>query len=129
MAKHGERNPEAQEAKRQQRIAELQARRQIREEEQKKKLMEEEARKKKVSVDAFTFTQICKFGFLSDITPNGRVEITFTRTDIENMLRGQMVEKTYYSQVYNFLLLAMDRIQKHQILKNSPLYWQLAESV
>lgn len=120
---------EAKEAKRKQRLAELEARRLRRAEEEKKRLMEEEAKKKKVSVDYGLFVQICKFGFLSDNTPSGRVEIVFNRTDIQNLVGGLMVEKVYYGQVYNFLLLAMDRIQKHQVLKNSPLYWQLADTI
>lgn len=122
-------NPELQEARKLERIAALEARRLRRAEEEKKRLMEEEAKKKKVSVDHGLFVQICKFGFLNDTTPSGRVEIVFNRIDIQNLIAGSVVEKVYYGQVYNFLLLGMDRIQKHQVLKNSPLYWQLADTI
>ena len=91
-------------------------------------MQEEEAKKKKVAVDQLMFVQICKFGFLADATPIGRVEIRFNANDIANLCNGNIVEKNYYSQVYQFMLLSFDRMQRYLTLKNSPLFWQLANT-
>lgn len=120
---------EVQEIRREERKLALNARRERQAELDEIRRIEEDAKIKKVSVDQGIFTQICKFGFLTDTTPFGRVEISFSRVDIENLCRGVKIEKVYSGQVYNFLMLSMDRIQKYNILKNSPLYWQLADTI
>lgn len=120
---------EEQESRREERRLALHARRERQAELDEIRRIEEEARIKKVLVDQNIFAQICKFGFLTDTTPLGRIEIAFTKIDIENLCSEVKIEKVYNDQVYNFLMLSMDRIQKYNILKNSPLYWQLADRI
>lgn len=89
----------------------------------------EEALKKKVSVDYNLFTHICKSGMLSDVLPSGRVDITFTSIDIRTLCEGGILEKQYYGQVYQFLVFNVSREDQVEILKRSPLFQQLAESL
>jgi hypothetical protein len=91
--------------------------------------MEIDSRKKKISVDYNLFTHICKSGFVIDNLPNGRVDISFTKVDIIDMCKGKIVEKDYYGQVYQFLMINIDRIDMIEILKRSPLFQQIAETL
>lgn len=117
-----ERNREDSERRKEERKAALEAR--IERERQ-----EAEAKKRKIFVDKALFIKICRFGYITDSTPLGMIQVQFNRNDILDMCSGALVEKEYHGIVYNFLLADMTRYEKIDVVKNSPLFWQLVESL
>lgn len=107
----------------------IQEKERLAEEVRRKELMEIDSRKRKVSVNYNLFTHICKSGFVTDNLPNGRVDISFTKVDIIDMCNGKIVEKDYYGQVYQFLMVDIDRTDMIEILKRSPLFQQIVETL
>lgn len=95
----------------------------------KRELEEAEGKKRKISVDYGLFVQICKFGFVVDNTELGRIDVPFTKADILSLCRGNLLEKDQMGKVYNFLMVNVTREQRIDVVKNSPLYWQLVHLV
>lgn len=83
----------------------------------------------KVAVDYNVFTQVCKMGYLAYGLPTGRIEISFTRVDIQKMCTGEVIEKDHYGQIFLFRMIGVERTDVIEILKRSPLFQQLAEVV
>lgn len=83
----------------------------------------------RVAVDYNVFTQVCKMGYLAYGLPTGRIEISFTRVDIQKMCAGEIVEKDHYGKIFLFMIIGVERTDVIEILKRSPLFQQLAEIV
>lgn len=75
------------------------------------------------------FTGLCKLGFFTMNTPNGKVDLQFYKTDILDLFNGKMIDKSDYNQVYNFALLPIDKVDLIETIKRSPIFMELAETL
>ena len=48
------------------------------------------------------FTQLCKTGFMTKQTPEGRSDLQFYSIDLIDLCNGKGVEKELYSEKYRF---------------------------
>ena len=90
--------------------------------------MSEESRNN-IPLNLNMFTGICKLGFFTMNTSNGRVDLQFYKTDIIDLYNGKIVEKSDYSNVYSFALLKIDKVDLVETIKRSPIFMDLAETL
>lgn len=64
-----------------------------------------------------------------DNTELGRIDVPFTKADILSLCRGNLLERDQMGKVYNFLMINVTREQRIDVVKNSPLYYQLVHLV
>jgi hypothetical protein len=82
-----------------------------------------------ISLNLNMFTGLCKLGFFTMNTPNGRSDLQFYKTDINDLVNGKIVEKSDYTQVYNFALLPIDKVDLVETVKRSPIFMDLASTL
>lgn len=75
------------------------------------------------------FTGICKLGFFTMNTPNGRSDLQFYKTDIIDLYNNKSVDKSDYTNVYSFILLPIDKVDLVETIKRSPIFMELAETL
>jgi len=75
------------------------------------------------------FTGICKLGFFTMNTPNGRSDLQFYKTDIIDLYNGKSVDKSDYTNVYSFIILPIDKVDIVETIKRSPIFMELAETL
>ena len=85
--------------------------------------------KSNIGLNLNMFTGICKLGFFTMNTPNGKVDLQFYKNDILDLFNGKMIEKSDYNQIYNFALLPIDRVDLIETIKRSPIFMELAETL
>ena len=90
--------------------------------------MSEESRNN-IPLNLNMFTGICKLGFFTINTPNGRADLQFYKTDIIDLYNGKIVNKSDYNNFYSFALLEMDKIDLIETIKRSPIFTDLAETL
>ena len=90
--------------------------------------MNEESRNN-IPLNLNMFTGICKLGFFTMNTSNGRVDLQFYKTDIIDLYNGKIVDKSDYSNVYSFALLKIDKVDLVETIKRSPIFMDLAETL
>jgi hypothetical protein len=77
-----------------------------------------------------TFTQLCKIGFLKHQSPTiGRCDIQFYKHDITSLTKGEIVTKEIDTEVFKFILqdIGIDNIR--EIIKRSPIYYELSNQI
>lgn len=101
------------------------------EDERKRKEEEEiaEAKKIKVPLTQPQFTQVCKAGFLTTQEKSGRVDITFSSNDILTLCRGSFIEKQGLDETYKFGIMNISSYEIREIVKRSPMFGGIAESI
>ncbi len=80
-----------------------------------------------ISLNEDNFTYICKVGFLTHKSPEyGKTDIHFSRKDILDIVNGKIVIKDVANEIFNFALqdLGIDYIR--EIVKRSPLFFELS---
>lgn len=82
-----------------------------------------------ISLNLNMFTGLCKLGFFTMNTTNGRSDLQFYKNDIVDLYKGKIVEKTDYTQVYNFTLMPLDKVDLIETIKRSPIFMELAETL
>jgi len=85
--------------------------------------------KKNITLNLNMFTGLCKLGFFTMNTPNGRSDLQFYKTDITDLINGKIVEKSDYTQDYNFVLIPIDKVDLIETIKRSPIFMELASTL
>lgn len=83
----------------------------------------------KIGLNVILFTGICKKGFYLINTPNGRIEFQFIKSDIIDLYNGKIIEKSYYEDIYKFALYIDDKVEVVNIIKRSPIFSEIAETL
>ena len=74
-----------------------------------------------------TFTQVCKAGFLKYQSPiMGKTDIYFYKHDIITLSNGEVVSKEYGDEVVKFMLQDIGKELIREIIKRSPVYYELS---
>jgi hypothetical protein len=68
------------------------------------------------------FTKICKFGYITKQLESGRTDIRFTKSDIIEISKGQILKKEIGEDVILFLLQDIGDELVNEIIKRSPIY-------
>ena len=74
-----------------------------------------------------TFSHICKVGFITHQSPQlGKTDIYFYKKDILELVSGKILTKDLADEVFKFALqdLGIDNIR--EIVKRSPLFYELS---
>lgn len=82
-----------------------------------------------ISLNLNMFTGLCKLGFFSMNTTNGRSDLQFYKNDIVDLYNGKIVEKSDYTNVYSFIILPIDKVDLVETIKRSPIFMELAETL
>lgn len=76
------------------------------------------------------FTYLCKAGFIKHQTPEmGRFDIQFYKTDIIELTQGKIVTKQFGEQVIKFMLQDIGIETIREIIKRSPIYYELSNQI
>jgi len=75
-----------------------------------------------------TFTNLCKNGFIKHQSPTqGRLDIHFYKQDLLSLVKGEIVTKEIdTNEVMKFKLQTLDVEQLREIVKRSPVYYELS---
>jgi hypothetical protein len=82
-----------------------------------------------ISLNLNMFTGLCKLGFFTMNTTNGRSDLQFYKTDIMDLINGKIVEKSDYTHNYNFVLVPIDKVDLVETIKRSPIFMELASTL
>lgn len=73
------------------------------------------------------FTHVCKIGFISINSPDfGKTDINFYKVDILQLIKGEIVTKELGTQVFKFALQITDPEMIKEIVKRSPIFYELS---
>lgn len=75
------------------------------------------------------FTQLCKTGFMTKQTPEGRSDLQFYSTDMLELCSGKVVEKELYSEKYRFQVNGISNDDIKEIVKRSPIYSNIIDKL
>lgn len=79
----------------------------------------------RILLNESSFTNLCKSGFYTyNSNETGRDELSFTRMDIKNLAKGQIIEKNV-GNIYKFALQDIGLELIKEIIKRSPIYSEL----
>lgn len=77
-----------------------------------------------------SFTGLCKNGYLiHDSKLSGKNQVDFTKEDIRLLSDGKIIEKEYDDAVLKFALQDIGLEIIKEILKRSPIYYDLSEEI
>lgn len=72
------------------------------------------------------FTHVCKIGFISiDTSEFGRTDINFYKADILQLIKGEILNKELGTQNFKFALQITDIEMIKEIVKRSPIFYEL----
>lgn len=92
--------------------------------------MEQQNKEIRIVLTEDTFTQLCKIGFLKHQSPTlGRSDIQFYKHDIISLTKGEIVTKEIGLEVFKFALqdIGIDNIR--EIIKRSPIFYELSSQI
>ena len=75
------------------------------------------------------FSQLCKMGFIRYQTPSGTTDIHFYKQDIIALSNGDIVTKDFSDEVLKFMLAKLDKETIIEILKRSPIFYELSNQI
>lgn len=77
-----------------------------------------------------SFTNLCKIGFIKHQTPElGRFDIQFYKLDITDLSKGKIVTKQFGNEVIKFMLQDIGLETIREIIKRSPIYYELSNQI
>jgi hypothetical protein len=76
----------------------------------------------KISLDEYSFTDLCKSGYITKNLKNGRTDITFTNKDIVSLSMGDIVTKEIDSDRILVIVENVDSELIAEIIKRSPIF-------
>lgn len=82
-----------------------------------------------ISLSQPQFTQLCKAGFLTAQEKTGRIDIIFSSSDILALCKGSVIEKNGLDEIYKFGIINIDSYEIREIVKRSPMFSGIAESI
>lgn len=76
------------------------------------------------------FTQLCKLGFITRKDENlNLTDIYFNRVDIKNLVDGNIVSKDCNGSEIEFVVSRIEREQLIEIVKRSPIFYELINTL
>ncbi len=75
------------------------------------------------------FTQLCKTGFMTKQTPEGRGDLQFYSIDMLDLCNGKVVEKQLYNESYKFQVVGISNEDIKEIVKRSPIYSNIIDKL
>lgn len=75
------------------------------------------------------FTQLCKTGFMTKQTPEGRSDLQFYSIDMLDLCNGKIVEKQLNSETYRFQVVGISNDDIKEIVKRSPIYSNIIDKL
>ena len=89
-----------------------------------------EKREIRTSLNEAMFTNICKHGFIRhQSTLSGTYDVRFTRVDMKQLCKGEVLEKQTDDAVLKFGLQDIGSDLIREIVKRSPIYSELAQEI
>lgn len=75
------------------------------------------------------FSQLCKVGFIRYQNSEGSQDIHFYKTDILSLSKGEIVTKDLNIEFLKFMLVKLDEETIREIVKRSPIYYELSNQI
>lgn len=76
------------------------------------------------------FSQLCKLGFITRQDENSNLaDIYFNKIDIKNFVDGKIVKKDSTIGQFEFALLNLDKESLVEIVKRSPIFYELVNTL
>jgi hypothetical protein len=75
------------------------------------------------------FSQVCKIGFIKQPSNYGVDNIYFYKKDILALSKGEIVTKIASGQVLKFMLTTLDLETVREIIKRSPVFYELSNEI
>lgn len=75
------------------------------------------------------FTQLCKTGFMTKQTSDGRGDLQFYSADILELCNGKVIEKQLYNETYRFQVVGISNDDIKEIVKRSPIYSNIIDKL
>jgi hypothetical protein len=89
-----------------------------------------EKREIRTSLNEAMFTNICKHGFIRhQSTLTGTYDVSFTRIDMKQLCKGEVLEKQTDDAVLKFGLQDIGSELIREIVKRSPIYSELSQEI
>lgn len=77
-----------------------------------------------------SFTNLCKMGFIKHQSPAiGRFDLHFYKHDIIKLAKGEIVSKDVDAEVFKFMLQDIGSETIREIIKRSPIYYELSNQI
>ena len=89
-----------------------------------------EKREIRTSLNEAMFTNICKHGFIRhQSTLTGTYDVSFTRIDMKQLCKGEVLEKQTDDAILKFGLQDIGSELIREIVKRSPIYSELSQEI
>jgi hypothetical protein len=82
-------------------------------------------KERRIILDEFSFTNLCKFGFIKHISTLGTIDLHITKKDIIDLYNDQIVIKEFSDEVVKVLLTDLDKVLVKEIIRRSPVFSEL----
>lgn len=82
-------------------------------------------KERKIFLDEFSFTNLCKFGFIKHLSNLGTIDLHITKKDIIDLYTGKEVIKDFSDEVVKILLSDLDSTLIKEIIRRSPVFSDL----
>lgn len=77
-----------------------------------------------------SFTHLCKVGFLKHQSPElGKTDIHFYKVDIITLTKGEILTKEVGTEIFKFALADIGLEMIREIIKRSPIYYELSTQI
>jgi hypothetical protein len=80
---------------------------------------------RKILLDEFSFTNVCKFGFIKHLSPLGTTNIHISKRDIKDLFEGKMVIKEFTDETIKIAITNLDPVLVKEIIRRSPMFSDL----
>lgn len=76
------------------------------------------------------FTRLCKMGFITESSKSyGTEHLHFSKLDIKSLMSGKHVQKECDNKILSFKLSEIDNETIVEIVKRSPLFYELVNTL
>jgi hypothetical protein len=80
---------------------------------------------RKILLDEFSFTNVCKFGFIKHLGTLGTTNIHINKRDMRDLFEGKMVTKEFTDEVVKIAITNLDPVLVKEIIRRSPMFAEL----
>lgn len=82
-------------------------------------------KERKILLNEFSFTTLCKFGFLKHVSTIGTIDIHINKRDIIKLYKGEIVDKEYSDEVIKIATADINPELFKEIIRRSPVFSEL----
>lgn len=75
------------------------------------------------------FSQLLKVGFIRNKTAIGSTDLHFYKHDIISLTKGEIVSKDFTGESHKFMLVELDAETLREMVKRSPIYYELSNQI